>query len=432
MDYLDLGDVCDVIKGTTGITKAIPGPFTMVTTGSHRITHNEYQFETEAVIIPLVSATGHGHASIKRIHYESGKFSIGSILAACIPKNNKEYSARFLYIYLSLMKDSVLVPLMKGSANVSLTINNLKTARIPNIDFIRQVEIVELYEKLKSEKDILSEELDNQNILVSKLKQAILQEAVQGKLTAHWRTSNPVVEPAGELLEWIKAEKERLVKEKKIKKEKPLPAITKDEIPYELPEGWVWCRLGDITTIKGGKRLPKGHCLITEDTGRVYIRVTDMKNGTINDSDLHYITEDVFKTISNYIIERDDLYLTIVGATIGKLGLIPEKFHGMNLTENAARIIKYRVNKVFLYNTMISDLIQKQFFDKTNQVGVPKLALHRVAKTYIPLPPLQEQKAIVEKVNSLMALCDRLEQEVKQSKVEVEMLMKGVLKEVVG
>jgi type I restriction enzyme S subunit len=265
---------------------------------------------------------------------------------------------------------------------------------------------------------------------IKKLRETILQLAVQGKLTAKWRSANPSVENASELLKRIEAEKQQLIAEKKIKKEKPLPPI-EDETPYELPESWVWCRLGSITTIKGGKRLPKGEKLTREDTGRVYIRVTDMKNGTIDESDRHYVTEDVFKIISKYIIEKEDLYLTIVGATIGKLGLVPSKFHGMSLTENAARIIKYKVSKDFMYLTMISELIQGQFFDKTNQVGVPKLALHRVAKTLFPLPPLEEQQVIVEKVNSLMALCDELEQQIDNSQTQIEQLMQSCLKEVI-
>ena len=265
---------------------------------------------------------------------------------------------------------------------------------------------------------------------VKKLRESILQLAVKGKLTQHWRNENPLQETAAVLLEKIKAEKAQLIKEKKIRKEKALPPITEDEIPYELPEGWSWCRLGEFTTIKGGKRLPKGEKLTTDDTGLIYIRVTDMKNGTIDDSDLHYISREVHSQISQYIITQNDIYLTIVGATIGKLGLVPERFDGMNLTENAARIIMYQVSKYYLYRLMLSKFVQGQFFNKTNQVGVPKLALHRVAKTLIPLPPLEEQKAIVSKVNALMGLCDRLEQEIAYSTTQVEQLMQSCLKEV--
>ncbi len=81
---LSLGELCTITKGTTGIQKAIPGEFPMVVTGEDRKSHNEYQFDDEAVIVPLVSGTGHGHASIKRIHYQTGKFALGSILLTII------------------------------------------------------------------------------------------------------------------------------------------------------------------------------------------------------------------------------------------------------------------------------------------------------------------------------------------------------------
>ena len=161
MAYIELGDICDISKGEIGITKAIPGEYPMVTTGAERKSHNEFQLDTEAVLVPLVSATGHGHASIKRIHFQEGKFAFGSILAACVPKDNR-YSAKFLYIYFQLMKDYILVPLMKGSANVSLTLGNLKTAKVPDISREMQESIVKLYSTLKIEQDEAIGILSNQ------------------------------------------------------------------------------------------------------------------------------------------------------------------------------------------------------------------------------------------------------------------------------
>lgn len=96
-------------------------------------------------------------------------------------------------------------------------------------------------------------EFENQKELLTQLKQSILQEAIQGKLTADWREQNQNIEPASELLKRIKAEKEQLVKDKKIKKEKALPPISEKEIPFELPDGWVWCRLGEISSYLNGK-----------------------------------------------------------------------------------------------------------------------------------------------------------------------------------
>ncbi|MDX1701113.1 MAG: restriction endonuclease subunit S, partial [Melioribacteraceae bacterium] len=169
MRYVELGEICDVVKGNIGITKAIPGEYPMVTTGKDRKSHNKYQLDSSAVLIPLVSATGHGHASIKRVHYQEGKFAFGGILAACTPKNDS-WSAKFLYVYFNLMKDYVLVPLMKGSANVSLTIRNLKKAKVPQIGLSEQLIIVELYTKLKEELDSASKILNKQKVDIEKLR----------------------------------------------------------------------------------------------------------------------------------------------------------------------------------------------------------------------------------------------------------------------
>lgn len=232
------------------------------------------------------------------------------------------------------------------------------------------------------------------------------------------------------MLKRIQKEKEQLIKDKKIKREKELPPITKEEIPYELSEGWVWCRLGNFTTVNGGKRLPKGEKLTRENTGFIYLRVTDMKNGTVDESDLHYLSPQAREVISQYTISKDDIYLTVVGATIGKLGTIPEKFDGINLTENAVKIYSYENNIEYIRSVLNSHFIQDQFLDKTLQVGVPKLAMHRINKTLFPLAPFEEQKAIVHKVNALIDLCDSLEQEAQQNQDNSEQLMQSCLREV--
>ena len=162
---------------------------------------------------------------------------------------------------------------------------------------------------------------------IDALKQTILQLAVMGKLVSQ----DPNDEPASELIKRIEQEKAKLVKEGKIKKQKPLPPISEDEKPFELPKGWEWCRLAALVAIKGGKRVSNGYKLLSEPTPYVYIRVADMKDGTIDLSDLKYIDEEMHQKIKNYIITKDDIYMTIVGATIGKCGTVPELLDLMGL-----------------------------------------------------------------------------------------------------
>ena len=268
------------------------------------------------------------------------------------------------------------------------------------------------------------EELSLSDGAIREIKNVILSLGVRGKLVE--QNSND--ESAEILLEKIKKEKEDLIKNKSIKKENALPEIKKNEIPYKLPKGWKWVKIGEITTIQGGKRIPSGRKMQTDPTEHIYIRVTDMKNGTIKDSDLRYIDNKTYEKIKNYIITSEDIYITIAG-TIAQVGIVPPKFNNMNLTENAARIIPHIINKMWLKFFLESSLVKNSLLDKVNQVAQPKLALTRIKDTLIPLPPLNEQKRIVEKVDLLMKLCDKLEKEINNSKQLNEMLMVKILEE---
>ncbi|CAI0913196.1 restriction endonuclease subunit S [Serratia quinivorans] len=241
---------------------------------------------------------------------------------------------------------------------------------------------------------------------IKKLRELILELAVRGKLVPQ----DPNDEPASELLKRIASEKAELVKQGKIKKQKPLPEIGEDEKPFELPVGWEWVRLGEICEVKGGKRLPTGHSYAENVTPYVYIRVTDMKNGTIKNDDLCYINEETRNVISKYTISKRDLYITIAG-TIGQVGLVPSRFDGMNLTENAAKICVFLTNRIWLKDIISSGFLKNQFLERANTLAQPKLALNQISESVLPLPPLQEQEHVISKINDLMSLCDQLEQQ---------------------
>ena len=129
-----------------------------------------------------------------------------------------------------------------------------------------------------------------------------------------------------------------------------------------------------------------------------------MQDGTIVSKDLKYITDDVYNQIQNYTIGKDDLYLTIVGSTIGKAGLVPKMFDNMNLTENAVKLTNIPINKYFLLYYVRSGYAQSQFRDNTKQVGQPKLAIFRIANTLVPIPPFAEQTKIVSKIEYTLHL----------------------------
>ena len=235
------------------------------------------------------------------------------------------------------------------------------------------------------------------------MKKSILQYAIQGKL-AEQRAEEGTGE---ELYQQIQAEKQRLIQEKKIKKEKPLAEITEDDIPFDIPESWKWVRLGSVVSVYGGKRIPAGRKLTVEDTGHVYIRVSDMKDGYVSTENLQFVPQDIYPSISRYIIGKEDVFITVAG-TIGRVGKIPPQLDGANLTENADRLVFSLLDQNWLIKCLQSSVVQSQIIDATTKVGQPKLAIVRIQNMMIPLPPLAEQKRIVAKVEELLPLCERL------------------------
>ena len=260
--------------------------------------------------------------------------------------------------------------------------------------------------------NLLNEEIKEQ------LKKSILQEAIQGKLVPQLAEEGT----AQDLLEQIKKEKLNLVKGGKLKKsalatsvifrgddnkywEKSGDSIVciDEEVPFGIPSSWSWCRLGNIASVKGGKRIPVGEKLTTENTGHMYIRVADMKENTVKTDDIHYISESIYQKIKSYTISTEDLYITVAG-TIGSVGEIPKVFDNANLTENADKIVFRGICKKFLMYCLLSNFVQSQIKKCTTKVGQPKLAIVRIEDLLIPLPPIKEQYRIVHKIEQTASI----------------------------
>ena len=263
------------------------------------------------------------------------------------------------------------------------------------------------------------------------LKGLILQLAIQGKLTANWRQENPDLEPASELLKRIEAEKKKLIAEKKIKKEKTLPPVENDEMPYELPEGWVWCRMGQIAEKLGAGSTPTGGKSAYVDKGIMFFRSQNIYNHYLKLQDVALIPELTHEKMKGTKVKPKDILLNITGGSIGRCALIPDNFTTANVSQHVAivRMIELETRE-YIHQFVISPGFQDRIMDV--QVGVSRegLSMTKLKMFPTPLPSLEEQKVIVEKVNSLMALCDKLEQQIETSNIQIEQLMLSCLKEV--
>lgn len=191
--------------------------------------------------------------------------------------------------------------------------------------------------------------------------------------------------------------------------------------PVANEKGWEFCELSHLFNIKGGKRIPKGMSYSLTKTNHPYLRATDMKNNTIMDDDIHYIDSDVFEKIKNYTVSAGDIYLTNVGVNLGMAGVIPNKYDGANLTENAVKLVAKSGKEVvglyisFYLNT---NEIQACINERKMTVGVPKLAIFRIESISLLLPPLSLQQSFASKIEAI----EKQKALIKQSITETETL----------
>ena len=164
-------------------------------------------------------------------------------------------------------------------------------------------------------------------------------------------------------------------------------------------KGWNSGIVSDYYEVKGGKRIPKGMGYTDEITSHPYLRATNMKNETILDDDIHYIDDEVYECIKRYTVKGGDIYLTNVGVNLGMAGVIPEKYDGANLTENAVKLVPKTekiIDGVFLAHYINSPGIQNYINERKMSVGVPKLAIFRIETMPLLLPPMNVQIQFVE------------------------------------
>lgn len=239
---------------------------------------------------------------------------------------------------------------------------------------------------------------------VAKLRELILTLAVQGKLVPQ----DPADEPASVLLQKIRAEKDRLMAEGKIKRDKPLAAIAEEEKPFELPQGWEWVRLGQIATqvTDGTHHTPK-----YLPTGVAFISVKDIDGNTVSFNDCKFISEEEHRQINARCNpEKGDLLLCRIG-TLGRPTLVDtDRPFSLFVSVGLIKLPKSSNLSTYIHLVMKSPLLVDQYQEiKAGGSHTNKLNLGDIPQLRIPVPPLAEQSRIVTRVEALMRLCDALE-----------------------
>ena len=320
------------------------------------------------------------------------------------------YGKYIYYVYQSgyfFKEFSALVTGIIGG----ISLKNFKTILIPLPPLNEQKRIVEKIDFLFN----LIEELENnkQNLLqnISEVKDKVLQLAIQGELVPQ----NENDEPASVLLEKIKKEKEKLKKENKLAREIKLPEVKELEDLYEIPKSWEWAYFQDITSCItcGVASTPK-----YVEEGKMFLSAKNVKPYKFMPEDHKFITEELFDKITkNAKPMKNDILLTRVGAGIGEATIIDQDMEFaiyVSLTL-IKPIHKYINSKYILYFLNSSEGTKKcliNTFGKGTSQG--NLNVNQVRKFMIPIPPLEEQNRIVEKIDSIFELCDNLEEEISK------------------
>ena len=347
-----------------------------------------------------------------------GKLGILSIAAttnqaccACFPLGGLDN--KYLFYFLMAQKP-LFIKQGEGGAQPNISKEKIVSTLmpVPPLEEQRRIvvmlgqifPIIDAYSKCKTELDLCNATFPE------RLKKSILQEAVQGKLVPQ----DPSDEPAEALLERIRAEKQRLIKEGKIKKDKHESVIFRrdnshyekrgsevvcidDEIPFDIPELWSWCRLNELCTKIGAGCTPTGGKTIYVPEGIKFIRSQNVYNDGLKLNDISYITEEINAKKKGSIVRSKDILLNITGGSIGRCAVVPDDFDIANVNQHVMiiRLVEPKMRH-WIHTILISEYIQNLIMDV--QVGVSRegLSATKLMNFLIPVPPISEQNRILD------------------------------------
>ena len=441
-----IGDICKIEKGTTGIASAEPGQYPLVVTAEERKTCSTYQFDCEAVCIPLVSSSGHGKKSLKNVHYQSGKFALGTILCAVIPNNPQELDARYLHQYLQFYKDIILVPLMKGAANVSLSMKDILAVEFPLPPIERQRELSNLFVSLQEKQKELSAEYEKQTDYAKLLRQNILQQAIEGKLTADWRKQNPVqkgnpdydaealfeqiqkgeVSPSLQPASQFSATPSAGSNAARNARSKHLAPITDEEKPFEIPEGWKWVRLGVVIEYTENLDIQKK---LKETDLIKYVDIDSIDNHNYEIRDYKEKTVGELSSRARRVLKKDYIIYSTVRPYLCNIAIIKHEYNNY-IGSTGFNVFRTKgTKKEYVFYFLLSDYIINLYKDLMQGFNSPSINNQQFENTLIPLPPLKEQKEIVNKIETLLSKVTILENQIQERKSLSDKLIFGIIKE---
>ena len=318
---------------------------------------------------------------------------------------------------------------VKGGIKTEIKPKHLLPLEISIPDLSEQKRIVATVSNSLKKTEDLQKEIDSQKEYVKLLRQNILQDGIEGKLTVEWRKSHPVIKgnpdyDAEALFEKIQKEKAS------DKKQRELPTITDEEKPFEIPKGWKWVRLGEITTlITDGKH---GDSVNKDNSGFYFLSAKDIQNEKLVYENARQITEeDFYETHRRTNLEPGDICIVNTGATVGKLAIAPDDLKTYNTTFQKSvavvKLVKNIINNKYIKFYFLNDV--PRLMQKSWGSAINNLLLADMRAELIALPPLLEQNEVVRRIeNQLKKVC-QLETQIQEQEIYTKQLMQSILKD---
>lgn len=411
----------------------------------------KYELKSGDIIIALTGATIGKLAIVQK---GLGKLYLNQRVAKFKVLNPKAFIHEYVY-WIARGVESKIKELAWGGAQPNVSTRQIEVVEFPIPDINTQLSIVEFLNDLKNntlqnkvyfqdviERKILQLHYASRSVTalndkhyvqadyLKQLRQVILQEAIEGKLTAEWRKQNHALingdNHASKLLEKIKAEKERLIKEGKIKKDKPLAPISDDEKPFDLPDSWAWCRLGELIVYSENldiqKKLPPSTIINYVDIDSI-----DNKRHKIAQIKTKKVSE--LSSRARRVLKKGYIVYSTVRPYLENIAFVEKEVEHF-IGSTGFNVFKaLLIDQKYIFNLLLSPYINKLYQEMMVGFNSPSITNEQFEDTAIPLPPLTEQQAIVDIVKKLMNMIDELEKQVTERKNQSEMLMQSVLRE---
>lgn len=417
-----IGDIFAIEKGSLQSSKNTPGKYDFITAASEWKKHNSYDHDCEAIVY-AVAASG----SLGRAHYVNGKFIASDLCFILTEKNKDKYPVNFLFyqIIFEMLRDEIVSKTKTGTSKESINRGNFSNYEIPYFPIDFQLANYQRFVDAKNTIKTLIDEYEKQKSYAKQLRQNILQEAIEGKLTADWRKQHPVQKgnpdyDAQALFDKIQAEKSETKNSKKT-----VATISKDEIPFEIPTNWKWVRLGEICEGfmygTSAKSLPSGKCPV--------LRMGNIQNGKIDWEKLVYTNND--EEIEKYLLKRYDLLFNRTNSRemVGKTAI----FESTQKTIYAGYLVKFRPIKSnpYFVNIVLNSKTHREWCNevKVDALGQSNINAEKLKNFITPLPPLAEQKEIVARVEQHLQTITQLETQIATRETTTKQLMQSILKD---